>query len=255
METPATVGRGGRIAFTIITVVLGVFTGLGAISLVTGWFEGGERLIHRVHDIGTGIVGAILLAPAYLAQARSPERRIAALQQALLGLVTLVAVMFLAQDFAPEVAGFAVGFAVLLAVLVALHPARDRLWRPGPISLPSAVIVALAAVPLVGYGIHMGRLERLGAPTDPHVVEHHWTTMAAVAVGILLVGALAALRTEGWRIPAWCAGLAAVVFGTASVVFPGYAGSSGNGWGSVAIAGGVAFLTVTVLDARRAGPA
>jgi hypothetical protein len=79
METPATVGRGGRIAFTIITVVLGIFTGLGAISLVTGWFEGGERLIHRVHDIGTGIVGAILLAPAYLAQARSPGRRIAAL--------------------------------------------------------------------------------------------------------------------------------------------------------------------------------
>jgi hypothetical protein len=251
VEAPATVGRGGRIAFTVITVLLGVLTSFGAISLVTGWFEGGERLIHRVHDIGTGILGAILLAPAYLAQVRSPERRIAALQQALVGLVTLVAAMFLAMDFAPEVAGFALGFAVLLAVLVALHPARDRLWRAGRISVPSAVIVALAAVPLVAYAIHMGRLERLGAPTDPHIVEHHWTTMAAVAVGILLVGALAALRTEGWRIPAWCAGLGAVVFGTASVTFPGYAGSVGPGRGAAAIAGGVAFLAVTVWDAGR----
>jgi hypothetical protein len=32
-------------------------------SLVTGWFEGDERQIHRVHDIGSsGIVTGLLIA-------------------------------------------------------------------------------------------------------------------------------------------------------------------------------------------------
>jgi hypothetical protein len=252
METSVTVGRGRRLSFMGITLVLGVFTGLGVNSLVTGWFEGGDRLIHRMHDIGTGIYAAVLLAPAYLLQTRVPDRRIAALQQALLGLAAFVAAMVLAGDFAPEIVISAVVFAVLLGALQVLHPATHRLVHPGRISPPSAVIVALAAVPLIAYALRMAELQREGVATDPHIVEHHWTTMAAMAVGILLIGALAALRTRGWRIPAWCAGLAAVLFGLASVVYPTYAGSAESAWGTAAMAGGVAFIAVAEWEARRA---
>ena len=52
--------------------------------------------------------------------------------------------------------------------------------------------------------------------------------MTAMAIALPLTGLLAAFRTPGWRIPAWCAGAAAIVFGLASVVFPNYRGSAGR---------------------------
>jgi hypothetical protein len=75
--------------------------------------------------------------------------------------------------------------------------------------------------------------------------------MAAMAIAIVLASGLAALRTRGWRIPAWSAGTAAIVFGLATVVFPDQRGAEGRGWGGVAIAGGVLFITVAELERRR----
>lgn len=76
--------------------------------------------------------------------------------------------------------------------------------------------------------------------------------MAAMAVAIVLTGLLAALRTRGWRIPTWSAGVAAIVFGLASVVFPDQPGAVGRGWGVLAIAGGVLFIAVAEWEGRRA---
>jgi D-alanyl-D-alanine carboxypeptidase len=88
----------------------------------------------------------------------------------------------------------------------------------------------------------------------PHHVQR-LSTMAAMAVAIVLTGLLAALRTQGWRIPAWSAGTAAIVFGLASAVFPDQAGAAGRAWGGAAIAGGVLFIAMAELEARRArGP-
>jgi hypothetical protein len=79
---------------------------------------------------------------------------------------------------------------------------------------------------------------------------HHWTTMSGLVLGIAAVALLTALRPSGWRIPAWCAGLAAAVYGLASVVYPRYAGASGRGWGTLALAGGVAFIAVAEVERR-----
>jgi hypothetical protein len=87
----------------------------------------------------------------------------------------------------------------------------------------------------------------------PHHVQR-LSTMAATAIAILLVGGLAALGTQGWRIPAWSAGTATVVFGLASVVFPDQRGAEGRGWGGVAIAGGVLFITLAELESKRSKP-
>jgi hypothetical protein len=252
------VSPGRRRAFVICTIVFGVVIGLGLfglVSLVTGWFEGGERLVHRVHDLGYGGLGGIILSLPLLLQAKNPEGRPAAMQQYFLGVAAYAVGIALALDFTPLMVGFFGLFAVMGVVLVWLHPARSQVL--GPRTRPSvalAILVLAAAVPLVLYAVDMAALQRAGPPTDPHVEEHHWTTMAALAVGIILVGVLASLRTPGWRIPAWSAGGAAAVLGLASIVFSGYPGALATPWSYVALGGGLAFIAVAEWLARRGRP-
>lgn len=110
----------------------------------------------------------------------------------------------------------------------------------------------IGAVPVVAYVLDMGAQARdLVGP--PHHVQR-LSTMAAMALAIVLTGLLAALRTRGWRIPTWSAGTAAIVFGLASQVFPDQQGAVGRGWGGVAVAGGVLFIAVAEREVRRAAP-
>lgn len=136
---------------------------------------------------------------------------------------------------------------------MALHPARrEFLARRAGLSLKLLVIAVLGAIPLGAYAVDMGAEARdLVGP--PHHVQR-LSTMAAMAIAVVLAGGLAALRTQGWRIPAWSAGTAAVVFGLASVVFPDQRGAVGRGWGLVAIAGGVLFITVAELESGSGKP-
>src|SRR5438093_7195003 len=71
---PATL-RGRRIAFTVLTIVfaaaaLGALFGIG---LVIGWFDTDAGGIHRVHDLGFGVLFGILLTGALVALLRRPE--------------------------------------------------------------------------------------------------------------------------------------------------------------------------------------
>jgi hypothetical protein len=79
----------------------------------------------------------------------------------------------------------------------------------------------------------------------------HWTTMAAMAFGVVAAGLLASARIRGWRLTAWCAGPGAAAYGLGSIVFrrfPGtsipHAGTRGMGWGLVALVGGLAFIAI-----------
>ena len=247
-----TASRGRRIAFLILAGVLGVAFALplfGWPSLVLGWFETGDRLVHRVHDLGYGIWAGILVAVGYLSQLRAPERRIAGFQQAALALVGQAIAVTLSRD-GPFLL-FLFGFAVLTAILGWLHPAREQVIERGPPSVPLLVLAIAAAIPLTMYALDMTELQRTGVPTDTHVAERHWSTMAALALSIWLVAAQAGLRTPGWRIPAWSAGLAAAVFGVASMVFPAYPGSVGTTWGLVALLGGAVFIALAEWTYRR----
>ena len=137
-----------------------------------------------------------------------------------------------------------------LAILLALHPARSEFLRRGGSVSPVLLVVAVAGgVPLIAYALHMGAEARdLTGP--PHHVQRLSTT-AAMTIAILLTGLLAALRTKGWRIPVWNAGLATVVFGSASMAFPDHPGAEGRWWAGLAMTGSVLFIALGEWEARR----
>lgn len=92
------------------------------------------------------------------------------------------------------------------------------------------------------------------SPEEVVLVEHffHWAGMAAVALAIILVGLLAALRIRGWRVTAWTAGLALAYYGLVSVLTSADASSGGYPWGGLAIAWGVVFVFLAEREARAA---
>lgn len=240
-----------RIAFTAWTVVLvGVFgVGLfGLTSLVIAWFEPLEGVAGPVTDIGYGALVGIILTLGLLVQLRAPERKIAGLQQAALVIPALVVASAIAGDAQNLVP--ALILLPTLGILLILHPAREEFNRLGASASAALLLVAIAAgFPLIAYALDMAAEARdLTGP--PHHVQR-LSTMAAMAIAILLTGLLAALKTRGWRTPAWSAGSAAVAFGLVSMAFPDHPGAEGRWWAALAIAGGVVFIAVAEWEATR----
>jgi len=241
-----------RIAFNAWAAILVAGYGVaffGYTSLVLAWFEDVEGVAGPVTDLGYGVLVGIIQTTGLLVQLRGPERKIAGVQQTFLVIPALLIGSAVASDSQNLVPALILLPAV--GILLALHPARGEFFRRGAaLSWSLLAITVIGAVPLVAYALDMGAQARdLVGP--PHHVQR-LSTMAAMAVAIVLTGLLAALRTRGWRIPAWSAGVAAIMFGLGSVVFPDQPGAVGRGWGGVAIAGGVLFIAMAEWEARRA---
>jgi hypothetical protein len=241
-----------RIAFNAWAAILVAVFGVaffGLTSLVLAWFEEVEGVAGPVTDLGYGVLLGVILTTGLLVQLRSPERKIAGVQQAFLVIPALVIGSAIASDSQNLLPALILLPAI--GILLALHPAREEFFRRGV--APSRILLAItvvAAVPLGAYALNMGAQARdLAGP--PHHVQR-LSTMAAMALAIALISLLAALQTRGWRIPAWSAGTAAIVFGVASVVFPDQRGGVGREWGGIAIAGAVLFMAVAEWEIRRA---
>jgi hypothetical protein len=256
------VSKGREIAFTVLSFVFGAgaLGGLFGIGIVIGWFDNDEGGVHRVHELGFGVLYGIIVATAFFAMMRRPASKPSVfLQVIVVALAVAIAALVSADSGYVAISG---ALLIASAILFALHPDRAGILRPRPDPSPVlAVFTLLAAIPLVSFGLTSARLQRDGSPLDPHVNMAHWTTMAAMAFGLVAVGLLASVRIPGWRLTAWCAGLGAAAYGLGSIVFrrfPGtsvpYAGSRGLGWGLVAVIGGFAFITIAEWEIRRARP-
>jgi hypothetical protein len=240
-----------RVAFTAWAAILVVLFGVmffGLTSLAIAWFQDLEGVAGPVTELGYGALVGIILTVGVASQLRAPARKIAGIQQAALAVPALLIGSALAADSQNVEAAMIVFVGV--GILLMLHPARAAFLRRGAsFSALLFTTTVLGTIPLLGYALWMGA-EAQDLVGPPHHVQR-LSTMAALAVAIALVGLLASLKTDGWRIPAWSAGTAAFVFGLASVAFPDHPAAVGLGWGVLSVGGGVLFIALAEWEARR----
>ena len=241
-----------RVAFAASIVVLCALAGgslLGMSSLVLGWVRGGDQMMHRVHDVGWGAFSVILICGSAAAQLWKPERRPAAMQQLLACLAAGALSMWASGAISPAHVVRGAFLAVPAAVMFWLHPVRRDIARFGRFSPPLTALSIVIAVPLLRFALEQVRIQRLDT-VSPHGVAFHWGTMATLALAIAATLVVASLQAPGWRLPAWCAGLALAVFGSVSVIYSDYASSVGRARGTCAVAGAVVFVAVAERQLR-----
>ena len=235
-----------RAAFAVSIVVLcslaaGVLLGLP--SLVLGWVRSGDEMMHRVHDVAWGAFAVILVCGSAAAQLWTPERRPAAMQQLLACLAAGGLSIAASGALVPSHLIRGAFLAVPAAVMVALHPSRKDVFRVGRVSPILTALSVVAAVPLARFALEQIRIQRVDT-LSPHGIAFHWGTMATLALAIVATMLVASIRVPGWRLSAWCAGLALAVFGLASALYPDYASSVGRAWGSCSVAMAIVFVAV-----------
>ncbi len=198
-----------------------------------------------VSDLSFFALGAII-GMGFVSQLRTPERNIAGVQQAIIGILSLAVAGLIGNRIEPLVGSLL--FLLAAATLLALHPARRDFFKLGErVSAPLGTLSVLAAVPSFWYAARMLHLAADAGPScflGECAHGDRFAEMAAAAVSIVLVGLLAAMRTPGWRLALWSAGTAAVVIGAVSLALPNAPGATRQTWGALAIIWGVIFVTV-----------
>ena len=156
--------RGRLIAFKALAVLfgLGAAIGLFGAGIIVAWFDTEGGGIHRVHDIGFGVLGGVFLTVGFLAQLHAPERKVSVRYQIVAAGVAAMVAGLLASD-----PGNGLFFLLMsvggLALMVAVHPAGMELMRgEGSFSPVMAVLAAAGAVPLVWVSLIWASLQRTG---------------------------------------------------------------------------------------------
>ena len=202
-------------------------------------------------ETGWGLFFVFVVAAPLSAIAAAPGRVLpAAPQQVILAAVAfgVAAGLTLSLEHLLTALGL-VGTVALLAVTsrdvrASLTPPRTWHWGPG-------LLVLGAAAPWSAYALRLADTARAGLYPEPTGLLDQWPVLAALAIALILVGALAATLTTGWRVPAWCVAVCSAWFGIASSVYPDLDAALGRRWGLVALAWGIAFLAVSHLTAVR----
>lgn len=222
--------------------------GFGIIDLASG-FASRSTDGNEVLSAAYGVIAAIVLPAAFLVQLRGASLQVAALQQ-----VVAVAVAFtLAGVLALDPLSFisVATLAVMLAIRSRLSLGRIRLWPSRVVSIRLFALTAMAAVPWLVYALEMAENGRAGlAPGESagRPQAGGWAGAAALSLLSILLGLLAATKTRGWRLPAFSAAAAALVFGLVSILNPHAPGSAGALWGALAIGWSVLFAGSSVLE-------
>ncbi|USQ74876.1 hypothetical protein [Ornithinimicrobium cryptoxanthini] len=242
--------------------VLFAYPGSG---LLLGWWNTESGGIHQFHTVVWGTHTALMLSVGLFALTVRTEQRVATAQQVGVAMAVMMTVFFgsvVIPHFGEPGVGidrvvFSIMVLVLTGVVLALHPRRGELLTSGrAISKPMAALAVVGLAVAAPYALDQIQIQLAAdLATDPHSAggREHWVEMASAALTLPLIAFVAALRTRGFRLVAWTAGIGTMVFGAASVVLPEQASSPGVAWGAVVLVGGALFVAVAEIEAQPRG--
>jgi hypothetical protein len=260
-----TAPRARRIAFRVVawitTLFLLVLFPFSFLEVVVMWLPdetlltlipdlAESDLLHRTHFLSVGIVMWALLL-GVVVQLRRPERRAAAMLHS----VVLVVAGTVLYALTGTLAEFLVEDVILLVpvvLLALLHPRSRELIGRHEIEPVMAATAAMAALPWTVFAVEQVRLQITDSST--HAELEHWATAALVAILIVTLGFIGSTALQGWRLTAWIAATASVVYGLNSLRFPEPASALSRVWAAAAVFWGIAYAITIVRRARR-GPA
>lgn len=204
-------------------------------SVIIGWFkpEFSEYMIG-------GAANCALLA-ALAMQFHEPEGKVAGMQMMIIVLITSMITSIIDGTFG----SFFLLFLVIYGGIALLHPGRQKIFRFGRPGNPELLaLLGLAVVPWLMYIVNlMNQLFTTG--------DWNYSTHANIAIDMLLYGLLATFKTPGWRVPAWSAGFLAIVHGLTSILYPQLITSVIPIWGGLAVAWGLALISLTEWKRRQ----
>jgi hypothetical protein len=288
---PGEGGKARRTTFYVLLVLLALLhIALNLMPyVILGWFLEEGAVSHRVHLIIFGWA-FVLSFVGLLVHFRRPQIKVAQMYQVLIVIAFLLATTVLVDRLIDM---FVVLFLVIPPLLFILHPNRSALLHPRiNVSRTLLALALVAAVPLVVDSFVQIRIGLNAARVAPDVFDQledldddisdeeferelnaaarrltdsreeaeevvhfgHWSAMGSFNLILAGLALMAALRPPGWRLPAWSAGLSAILFGLASVANPGDASALNGYWSVLAIAWGIGFIVVAEASRRESEP-
>jgi hypothetical protein len=256
--TPQRVERSTHRGFTRSIVVLAalvvvLFTATTGLTLGLWLADPVYEETNPVVDLGFLALGTVLVGGGLTTQLRAPERHLAGLQQAFIGVLALAIAGLLGDRVEPLVGGIVLLLAIALAGL--RHPGRAALLRPGArMSAPIAALSVVGIAPALAYAAAMLDLARSAGPScfaGQCARGDRYAEAAALAMAIVAISLLASASTPGWRLTAWGVGIAAATFGFVCVALPDVPGSVGATWGAVVVVWGVFVVASAEWETRH----
>jgi hypothetical protein len=244
------------IVFVIVAGLLALLAWYGGIRdlLLLPDQSGFPSEIHRWHEAQSGAFTALLFGGSLLALLWQP------LNKPLLAVFVVLSIALVSLSFA-TVSGYgfnpivlAIGAALIFIIVIAYPMPRALLnfRRDGTLSYPLLVITILAAVLLAPIIARELNWQILGITEhDVHALNYHWLTSVMLALMLILAGSLAATKQAGWQALGLITGVTYLYLGGMAQLLPDYAGSWGVTGGILGLLGGVAYITATLVEARK----
>ena len=245
-----------RILFTLIAGLVTFFLLTNLFRLAAPWaamtwypHDDPRQLnpeLHRWHEALWGAVTGILEGGVLLTLLWRPRQNPLLIQ--FMALVVIGAAI-LVLPFEPDLL-FVI---VMIALVVIAYPVPRALLdfsRERPLSRPLLALSLITALLLVPYIVRLTLWQIQGVGGE-QAIANQWISDVEHAVFLLIATIMTATRRPGWRTLGTLTGVVLLYLGVAALTLPGYAGSWGIAGGILSLMGGLAYLIVTLNEARK----